>query len=274
LFVLILFIPSPSFSQLTGGDTTVGSACSPEDAVRMTANPSGSGGYVLTCEGGVWVANLNASTPTTSSQVATKSYVDSIITTGSGSPVAVLFRYKTTANQTASYTQSGTTVTVTLANHGYLVGHRIQYTVSSGSLGTTNALSTIATIPNANTFTFTAPNSATTSGSLTLLRYNMLAQRGVHSVTRTDFSFYVNFASALSSTNYGFTGDLIASNTVNFTWDCYIQWGVFYDNNGNSINIPRATTGITGIVIDTGVGSVLSNNALYSPDVFVQIHPF
>ena len=89
-FMFILAMGLMGFSALwpqhshavSGNDLTPGSACTVEDAVSMTANPSGTGGYILTCEGGVWVATLNAALPTANEQVATKEYVDSAVAAG------------------------------------------------------------------------------------------------------------------------------------------------------------------------------------------------
>lgn len=69
-------MPHMAMAQLQGTDTTPGTACSDEDAVLISANPSGVGGYFLTCESGQWVATLSAATPTANEQVATKEYVD------------------------------------------------------------------------------------------------------------------------------------------------------------------------------------------------------
>ena len=77
-----LFLPTPSYA-LDGTDVTPGTACSTEDAVMMTVNPGGSGGHILTCESSVWVAQMNAATPTANAQVATKEYVDTALAAGS-----------------------------------------------------------------------------------------------------------------------------------------------------------------------------------------------
>lgn len=81
-FLVPAMMPHMAMAQLQGTDTTSGTACSVEDSVQMTANPSGTGGYILTCEGGVWVATLNAALPTANEQVATKEYVDSAVAAG------------------------------------------------------------------------------------------------------------------------------------------------------------------------------------------------
>ena len=80
--VFALFLSTPSYAQLTGTDVTPGTACSTEDSVLVTANPGGTGGYVLTCESSVWVAQMNAATPTVNEQVATKEYVDTTVAAG------------------------------------------------------------------------------------------------------------------------------------------------------------------------------------------------
>ncbi|WP_319231069.1 DUF1566 domain-containing protein [Draconibacterium orientale] len=76
LAVLLTVFAVPAYA-LEGSDTAPGDACTVEDAMRMTANPSGNGGYILTCKGGVWKATFNVATPTEDDQLANKAYVDS-----------------------------------------------------------------------------------------------------------------------------------------------------------------------------------------------------
>ncbi len=74
---------APSWAQLQGTDNTPGTPCTRKGAVQMTANATGPGAYILTCDGnapaGKWVATLNAELPTASAQVANKQYVDSAV---------------------------------------------------------------------------------------------------------------------------------------------------------------------------------------------------
>ena len=64
-----------------------------------------------------------------------------------------------------TYSQSGTTVTVTKTNHGFTAGSSyITISVTSGS-GLTNARVIVDSTPSDNTFTYTATNSVTTSGN-------------------------------------------------------------------------------------------------------------
>lgn len=83
LFLLMIGVLMP-FSPLwavTGDDVVPGMACSVNKAMMMTANPTGIGGYILTCENGEWVATLTASLPTLPDQVATKRYIDEHVAT-------------------------------------------------------------------------------------------------------------------------------------------------------------------------------------------------
>ncbi|ENV48110.1 hypothetical protein P255_00989 [Acinetobacter brisouii CIP 110357] len=66
---------------------------------------------------------------------------------------------------TGTYAQSGTTVTVTMTAHGMKVGAMFYATVTSGT-GVTGSY-TVATVIDANTFTYVAGTSLTTSGNIT-----------------------------------------------------------------------------------------------------------
>ena len=68
----------------------------------------------------------------------------------------------------ATYSQSGTTVTVTCNNHGWKVGYKINFAALTGT--SLNGQFTIATAAT-NTFTFTANNSVSTSGNCSV-NYN------------------------------------------------------------------------------------------------------
>jgi len=72
------------------------------------------------------------------------------------------------ASVTGTYSQSGTTVTVSVVNHGHKVGQPVYTDITSGS--GVDGLYTVASVSDANTFTYTALTSLTTSGNLTLTR--------------------------------------------------------------------------------------------------------
>jgi hypothetical protein len=87
----------------------------------------------------------------------------------------------TLSNKSGTYSQSATTVTVTFTAHGLIVGDTISADITSGS--GVDGPYTVATVADANTFTYTAGTSLTTSGNITFRKTNMtLATRGVATV--------------------------------------------------------------------------------------------
>ena len=70
------------------------------------------------------------------------------------------------STQTGTYSQSGTTVTITIANHGLAIGDVVTIDYTSGSA--TDGDFAIVTQPTVNTFTVTAASSATNSGNVTV----------------------------------------------------------------------------------------------------------
>ena len=79
---------------------------------------------------------------------------------------------------TGTYSQSGTTVTVTITSHGYSVGNTLLLNISTGTLP--SGYYTVATVIGGNSFTVTAAASATTSGNISgaidiLTTYNITA---------------------------------------------------------------------------------------------------
>ena len=68
--------------------------------------------------------------------------------------------------QTGTYSQSGTTVTITISNHGLAIGDVVTIDYTSGSA--TDGDFVIVTQPTVNTFTVTAASSATNSGNVTV----------------------------------------------------------------------------------------------------------
>lgn len=81
----LLFLSVPARAQLVGNDTLPDDSCTAKGAVRMTANATGPGAYILTCDGdsGKWVATINAALPTANAQVANKEYVDMVLAAAS-----------------------------------------------------------------------------------------------------------------------------------------------------------------------------------------------
>ena len=103
-------------------------------------------------------------------------------------------------NQAATYSQSGTTVTVTLNAHGYLAGHVVYADIQTGTaVDGQYTITSVAT----DTFTYTAATSLTTSGNVNLIRSTIRGSGNIHSVT--DYGtgrYYINVATAIPDTNY------------------------------------------------------------------------
>ena len=65
--------------------------------------------------------------------------------------------------KTGTYSRSGSTVTVTITNHGFEIGEAVNVDCTTG--GGTDEEKTIATVADANTFTYTSGSSGTVSGN-------------------------------------------------------------------------------------------------------------
>ena len=68
--------------------------------------------------------------------------------------------------KTGTYSQSGTTVTITIANHGIAVGETVTIDYTSGSA--TDGTFIVGSAADENTFTVTAASSATNSGNVSV----------------------------------------------------------------------------------------------------------
>jgi hypothetical protein len=114
----------------------------------------------------------------------------------------VNFDGTTAANVSGTYSRTGTTVTVTLADHGHIAGHVIYADFTSGSAS--DGLFTIASVIDANTFTFTHGSSGSTSGNVTLLRRLIRNSYNIHSVSFNNSagSYIPNFAVVMTAATY------------------------------------------------------------------------
>ena len=110
------------------------------------------------------------------------------------------------ANISGTYSQSGTTVTVTIAGgHGLSQGQGIYSNITSGTA--VDGSYTVASITSPTIFTYTAGTSLTTSGNITLNRSSIRSQYNVSSVTKNGTGDYtVNFATPMADANYCVTG--------------------------------------------------------------------
>ena len=88
---------------------------------------------------------------------------------------------------TGTYTQSGTTVTVTATAHGLSVGDSVSVDITSGT--GVDGTYVVTSVSGNNTFSYTAGTSLTTSGNVSLSNYSNF----LTNLTVNDSSFYSNY---------------------------------------------------------------------------------
>jgi hypothetical protein len=178
----------------------------------------GTSGYVLTSQGTGAPPQWTSRDTSTLVNGTTKLSVDSsgnftsVVPSGSTLLPSFLprawvnFDGGTAANVSGTYSQSGTTVTVTITGHGLIVGNVIYADATTGTA--VDGTYTVATVTDANTFTYTAGTSLSTSGSITLFRRNIRGSGNVGSVTYANSAgrFYINFSTAMPDANYAAMG--------------------------------------------------------------------
>jgi len=71
------------------------------------------------------------------------------------------------ATTSATYAQSGTTITITKSSHGYSAGNFVTVDFTTGTTNELDGFYEVKTVPNANTFTLTSTTSQTASGNCT-----------------------------------------------------------------------------------------------------------
>jgi hypothetical protein len=122
----------------------------------------------------------------------------------------VNFDGTTAANQAATYSRTGTTVTVALAAHGHLAGHVVYCNFISG--GALDGIYAITGVPTADTFTLTTAASGTIAAGSTmnLLRRLIRGSGNIHDIVYMQPGIYRgNFARALPDATYCVTGTAI-----------------------------------------------------------------
>jgi hypothetical protein len=123
------------------------------------------------------------------------------VATAFGCRAWVNFNGTANTNLSGTYSQSGTTVTVTATAHGLIAGNVVYSDITTGTA--VDGTYTVATVTDANTFTYTAGTSLTTSGNITLLRNTIRASGNVSSVADNGTGNYtVNFSTAMPDANY------------------------------------------------------------------------
>lgn len=123
------------------------------------------------------------------------------VATAYGCRAWVNFQGNANTNLSGTYSQSGTTVTVTATAHGLIAGSSIYSDITTGT--GVDGVYTVATVVDTNTFTYTAGTSLTTSGNITLIRSTIRASGNVSSVADNGTGDYsVNFSTAMPDANY------------------------------------------------------------------------
>ena len=106
-----------------------------------------------------------------------------------------------TANLSGTYSQSGTTVTVTATAHGLIAGNVVYSDITTGTA--VDGTYTVATVISSSQFTYTAGTSLTTSGNVTLRRNTIRASGNVSSIADNGTGDYtVNFSTAMPDANF------------------------------------------------------------------------
>ncbi len=172
----------------------------------------------------------------------------------------VNFDGSTTANQAATYGRSGTTVTITLTNHGYQAGHIVKADFTTG--GALDGIYTITGVIDANNFTVTtaASGSIGSGSAMSLLRDAILGSQDVVDVVHCGTGDHVvNFKYPLTSAGYAYTIDGGLLNTTVTGGNVF--WGSKYDKTTHYL---RIVTGIMG-------GSPLARTPWTFSDVSVTV---
>ena len=118
-------------------------------------------------------------------------------------------------NLSGTYSQSGTTVTVTATDHGLSQGNAVYADITTGT--GVDGIYTVATVISSSQFTYTAGTSLTTSGNVTLVRNTIRASGNVSSIADiTTGEYIINFATALVDANYAVSGCQGGGN--NYAW--------------------------------------------------------
>jgi hypothetical protein len=152
------------------------------------------------------------------------------------------------ANLTGTYSQSGTTVTVTVTSHGYVTGNRAYLDFTSGTAVDGEYE---VTVTGANTFTVQQA-SRTTSGNVTDRRSPIRGSGNVSSIVDAGTGiFSVNFSRPMPDTNYAvigsaytalvsariFTGGTTYSQETNSVVDIFIR-------DDNSVSVDASTINV------------------------------
>lgn len=221
------FTGANTFYNNTG--QTFGRGTATQDGIIIAGRNGGSSSYRVTVTPDILTANVTLTAPNVSTTIvgtdATQTLTNKTLTTptiatiksaaantqtvfqdSAGATIGTLSRAwvsfdgtSNTGNVTGTYSQTGTTVTVSITGHGYVTGNIAYLDFTSGTA--VDGTYTV-TVTDANTFTVTQA-SRTTSGNVTSVRSAIRASSNVSSVSDVAVGKYVvNFSSAISDANY------------------------------------------------------------------------
>jgi hypothetical protein len=139
-------------------------------------------------------------------------YTPAALSTASGSAPSysarawARFNATSSADLSATYSQSGTTVTVTATSHGLYVGNKVYINITSGT--GVDGTYTVSSVANDNTFTYTAGTSLTTLGTASL---QFRTVDGAGNIGRVSYiaegRYVINFVTAMPDANYVLNGN-------------------------------------------------------------------
>lgn len=206
-------ITSLPLTGATSGTTTLAPpAVAGNNTITLPAS-NGSANQLLKNSGTAGTLTYSTATEDSSGNFAFNSGYGSVAT-AYGCRAWVNFDGTANTNLSGTYSQSGTTVTVTATAHGYIVGSGIYADITSGT--GVDGTYTVVTVTDANTFTYTAGTSLTTSGNVTLRRNTIRASGNVSSITDNGVGDYtVNFTTAIVDANYTVCGACNLNTTGN-----------------------------------------------------------
>lgn len=173
-------------------------------ATTNLKNPSsGSNNIVLNSDGtaNITTANITTANVTTlADSLGTNTSTPAAIAAGIAKAWVNFDGTSNSANLSGTYSQFGTTITVTATAHGLIPGNIIYADVTGLAV---DGSYPVATVTDANTFTYSAGPPFTTSGNITIRRNPIRASHNVSSITDNGTGVYtVNFTTALPDANY------------------------------------------------------------------------
>jgi hypothetical protein len=257
----------------------------------ITALGTGSGGagtYIVSASQTVASTTITALNPTfTATGQATGDGTVRVTTWASATPAAVTsitptsgtapyfgarafaaFSTNSYSDISATYSQSGTTVVLTVASHAYQVGHYIYVNITTGTAADGLYVVTAVT---STTITYTALTSLTTSGNATIQQCSVYA--GSQNVANVVYQgtagvFIINFTTPMPFANYVAMGSCGTNNGATFPApsgdDNTMAFGC--GSAGYNIGI-RTTQSIRGFTTDYA-GTSYQNVSLNSVVVF------